>query len=327
MKLRVGVIGLGRDWQSRYLPALRSMRDRFQVVGIYNSVSVLAESAARDLEAERIDSYRAIMETPGLDAVMVLEDDWYRLMPLWAACDYGKAIFCGSEVILDPTAASNIQSRVRESGVAFMNEFSRRFAPATLRLKELIATRLGRPRLLFCHRRLACESPDPRFPKSIDTRSQRELLELIDWCKYIVGESPDWVHGIRHMSLPSPDNADYQVLSLGFGSPENDPRAILAQISCGAYIPSVWHEAIAFRPPAAVQVCCEKGVAFVDLPSTLVWFDDAGRHQESLDTELSIGQQMLIQFHRAITSLVCHVMRILEAAHLSTHQQRRVALI
>jgi len=335
MKLRIGVIGQGRDWQSRYLPSLRSMRDRFQVVGIYNSVSVLAESAARDLDASRVDSYRAIMEMSGLDAVMVLEDDWYRLMPLWAACDYGKAIFCGAEVLLDPSAANCIQKRVQASGIAFMNEFARRFAPATLRLKELIATRLGRPRLLFCHRRLACESPDPRFPSSLNTRSQRELLELIDWCKYIVGEPPNWVQGIRHMSLPSPENSDYQILSLGFGSPEGDPRAILAQISCGAYIPSVWPEAIAYRPPAAIQVCCEKGLAFVDLPSTLVWFDDAGRHQETLDTELSIGQQMLSQFHRAITSLVCHVsdleetcdaMRILESAQRSTEQHCRIPL-
>ncbi len=326
---------MGRDWQSRYLPSLRSMRDRFHVVGVYNSVSVLAESAARSLEAERVDSYRAIMELPGLDAVLVLEDDWYRLMPLWAACEYRKSIFCGAEVILDPSAANSIQERVRDSGIAFMNEFSRRFAPATLRLKELIATRIGRPRLIFCHRRLACETPDPRLPRSLDTRSQRELLELIDWCKYIVGESPDWVQAIRHMSLPSPENSDYQILSLGFGSPENDPHGILAQISCGGYIPAVWHEAIAYRPPAAVQVCCEKGLAFIDLPSTLVWFDDAGRHQESLDTELSIGQQMLSQFHRSITSLVCHVsdldetceaMRILESAHRSTETHQRVPL-
>lgn len=335
MKLRVGVIGLGRDWQSRYLPALRSMRDRFQVVGVYSSVSVLAENAARELDAQRFDSYRAVMESPSLDAVMVLEDDWYRLMPLWAACDYGKSIFCGAEVHLDPTAATEIQERIQTSGVAFMNEFSRRFAPATLRLKELMATRLGRPRLLFCHRRLASEPPDPSVTGSLDVRSQRELLELIDWCKYIVGQSPSWIQAIRHLSLPSPDNADYQILSLGFGDPEHDPSAILAQISCGAYIPSVWREAIAYRPPAAVQVCCEKGLAFVDLPSTLVWFDDAGRHQETLDTELSVGQQMLIQFHRATTSLVCHVsdleetcdaMRILDYARASSQTHARIPI-
>jgi predicted dehydrogenase len=335
MKLRIGVIGQGRDWQSRYLPALRSMRDRFQVVGIYNSVSALAETVARELDAERSDSFRAVMENSSLDAVLILEDDWYQLKPVFAACDYGKAVFCGAELNLDPSTAKQIQKQVLTSGIAFMTEFPRRFAPATLRLKELIATRLGRPRLLFCHRRLACESKDPRNNRSLDARSERELIELVDWCSYIVADAPSWIQAIRHTSSQQPHSSDYQILSLGFGSPENDPKAILAQVSCGAYIPEVWHEAIAFRPPAAIQVCCEKGLAFVDLPSTLVWFDDAGRHQEALDTELSVGQQMLGQFHRSITSLVhksndlddtCRALRILELAKKSTQVGSRISL-
>ncbi len=336
MKLRIGVIGQGRDWQSRYLPALRSMRDRFQVVGVYNSVSVLADSAARELDAERFDSYRGVMEGQSLDAVLVLENDWYRLMPLLAACDYGKAIFCGAEIEMDPESANVIRNRIQSSGVAFMTEFPRRFAPATLRLKELIATRLGPPRLLFCHRRLACETQNSmRNPRSLESRSQRELMELIDWCNYIVGSDPTWIQAIRHASHQFPQNSDYQILSLGFGTPESDPQAILAQISCGAYIPEVWHEAIAYRPPAAIQVCCEKGLAFVDLPTTLVWFDDAGRHQETLDTELSVGQQMLGQFHRAITSLVrnvsdleatCRALEILSRAEKSAAGQSRISL-
>ena len=78
----------------------------------------------------------------------------------------------------------------------------------------------------------------------------------------------------------------------------------MAQISCGHYISKTWHEAIAYRPPAALQVCCEHGVAFIDLPSTLTWFDEAGQHLESLDSERPVGEQMLMQFHRAVTSLV-----------------------
>lgn len=311
------------------------MRDRLQVVSVYNSVSVLADAAARELDAQRFDSFRAVMESPALDAVLVLEDDWYQLMPLFAACDYGKAVFCGAELNLDPSAANLIQSKIQSSGIAFMTEFPRRFAPATLRLKELIATRLGRPRLLFCHRRLACEAKDSRNTRSLDARSQRELMELVDWCNYIVADSPSWIQAIRHTSSQQPNSSDYQILSLGFGNPENDPQAILAQISCGAYIPEVWNEAIAYRPPAAIQVCCEKGLAFVDLPTTLVWFDDAGRHQETLDTELSVGQQMLGQFHRSITSLVrkandledtCRALHILDLAKKSTELHTRVAI-
>ncbi|XZE43595.1 Gfo/Idh/MocA family protein [Pirellulaceae bacterium SH467] len=335
MKLRIGVIGQGRDWQSRYLPALRSMRERFQVIGIYNSVHALAENSARELDALPYTSFREMMENPSLDAVMVLEDDWYQLTPLLAACDYGKAVFCGAEIDLSASAAADLKSRIQSAGIAFMTELSRRFAPATLRLKELIATRLGRPRLLFCHRRLTCENKDIRHARSLEARSQRELVELIDWCNYIVGETPEWVQAIRHASRDSVATADYQIFSLGFGSPEQDSKAILAQISCGAYIPEVWHEAITYRPPAAIQVCCEKGLAFVDLPSTLVWFDDAGRHQEALDTELSVGQQMFSQFHRAVTSLVCNssdledactALAILDLAKKSMGAQARIPL-
>jgi len=42
----------------------------------------------------------------------------------------------------------------------------------------------------------------------------------------------------------------------------------------------------------------------VDLPATLVWFDEAGRHQESLDSERPVGEQLLTHFYRAVTSLV-----------------------
>jgi hypothetical protein len=69
----------------------------------------------------------------------------------------------------------------------------------------------------------------------------------------------------------------------------------------------------------------------VDLPSTLVWFDEAGRHQESLESERPIGEQRLVQFHRAVESLVrktsdlddaCRtlaiVLRAVESARLGT---------
>ena len=38
--------------------------------------------------------------------------------------------------------------------------------------------------------------------------------------------------------------------------------------------------------------------------TTLVWFDTAGRHQESLDSERPVGEQLLTHFYRSVTSLV-----------------------
>ena len=82
-------------------------------------------------------------------------------------------------------------------------------------------------------------------------------------------------------------------------------------------------------------MCCEHGIAFIDLPSTVIWFDDAGRHQESLDGERPIGEQLLTQFHRAVTSLVrknrdleeaCRAISIVEQATRSFQEGVRMPL-
>ncbi len=312
------------------------MVDRFELKAVYSSVKVLAQQVAREFNAVAEDSYRSLIGRSDVDAVLMLESDWYGLLPVQAACELGKAVFCGTSVHLDPEGAAKLREQVESSGIAFMMELPRRFSPATLRLKELMATRLGKPRLLFCHRRLPIENADHRLNKAHSQRSQHELMELIDWCRYLVGDEPTWVQGIRHPSPGDMATPDYQILSLGFGDPERDSDSVLAQISCGAYMPSGWQEAIAYRPPAAVQVCCEKGIAFVDLPSTLIWFDAAGRHQEVLDTELSVGQQLFTQFHRAVTSLVrkmgdlddtYRALRILSAARQSMTSAVRQPLL
>jgi predicted dehydrogenase len=161
--------------------------------------------------------------------------------------------------------------------------------------------------------------------------ANRELVELIDWCRYVVDQEPVSVTGSGHLNGQS---ADYRSLTLHFGA-DDTRQQVTAQISCGSYIPAAWHEAANFRPPEAMQICCQRGVAFVDLPSTLVWFDDAGRHMESLETESSVGEQLLTHFHRAVTSLVRNLgdmedayraVEVLLAARESDRQGRRILM-
>ncbi len=283
------------------------LQDRFEVAGVYSSVSAFADTVAREFNARQHDSFRELLGRQDIDAALMLECDWYGTLPIAAACDMGKAIYCGSDIEFDPEKAAELKRAVDQAGIAFVAEFPRRYAPASLRLKELIATRLGQPQLLFCHKRLTCESNNGRAGRSLSARTNRELIELIDWCSFIVGRDIRAIHSTEHRRFQPGEplaQTDYQSISLDLSAPDAPLGSTIAQLSCGTYIPPAWHEAIAFRPPAAVQVCCEKGVAFVDLPNSLIWFDQAGRHQESLDSEMAVGQQLLTQFHRAVTSLV-----------------------
>lgn len=361
-------------------PALRMLMERFDVRAIYCTVAKLAENAVTEFQADPVDGVEALVNRDDIDAVLILEQTWLGHLPALSACQAGKAIYWASGLDFDPVGDAVFRDCVEESGIAFMASFPRRFAPATLRLKELIATSLGQPRLLFCHRRIS--SPEQQTLEQSRSHMRSELIELIDWCSYVVAGQSESVMSAN--CLPS-DPWDYRSLSLRFNtglaaepvklppaaaeiwetpapvsasiatpaagtvaSPHpNDPpttrgrptaeapTGVTAQISCGNYIPAKWQEAIGFRPPAGMQVCCEHGVAFIDLPGTLVWFDDAGRHQESLDGETPVGEKMLGQFHRAVTSLVRNLSglddafnasAILRAAEQSSLEGRRIQL-
>lgn len=333
MKLRIGLIGHGDAWQTRHRPAIRVLHDRFDVRAVFSTVAKLAENVAAEFQADVVDGYRSLVARCDIDAVIVLERNWLGWLPVMAACEAGKAVYWAGDLDFDTRRDAELRSLVEESGVAFMVEFPRRFAPATLRLKELIATRLGDPQLIFCHRRLPLASVEKSAHKEVapSDPARRELIELIDWCRYVVGREPATVSSVNHDNEVA---SDYRCMSVAFPASGKSP-GVTAQISCGSYIRSTWHEASGFRPPSAMQICCQRGIAFIDLPTTLVWFDEAGRNMETLDTESPVGEQLLSRFHRSVTSLVRNMgdlddayraVSIFEAALKSESEGRRIEL-
>jgi len=335
MKLRVGLVGLGEGWENRHRPALRALADRFEVRAVCDQVKHRARWAAAEFGATAIDGFHALAAREDVDAVLMLAPQWYGSLPILAACDCGKAVYLGHGLQLEVELAETIRQRVEKAGIAFMAEFLLRQSPATVRLKELIATRLGPPRLLFCHHRLPIAEGGEHVSASRPPPSiLQELVEQVDWCRYVVGKDPRWVTGITH-SDGTASGPDYEMMSLDFSEGSESGTGAIAQISCGRYFPAAWREAISYRPLAALQVGCEHGIAFVDLPSTVIWFDDAGRHQESLDGERPMGEQLLTQFHRAVISLVrksrdledaCRAMWIVQQAVRSSREGVRLPL-
>ncbi|MEZ6108702.1 MAG: Gfo/Idh/MocA family oxidoreductase [Pirellulaceae bacterium] len=337
MKMRVGLVGLGHAWESRHCPALRALSDRFQIVAVCSEVARRSDSVAQEFNAVSVDGFRVMIEREDIDAVLVLSTDWVGPIPILAACDAGKAVYAAAPLDIEAGLVEEIRRRVDQSGIAFMAELPRRHAPATLRLKELIATRLGPPRLLFCHERQTCEDRVVAGRRGSTRQvALRNLMELVDWCRYVVGHDPTSVIAARNQSLVGNTSSFYESVSLDFSRPgEPAEEGPIAQLSIGHYLPAKWREALPFRRPASLQVCCEKGIAFLDLPSTLIWFDDAGQHSESLEQERPVGEQLLMQFHRAVTSLIrktCDIedaykaLRIVMAADESITDQRRIKL-
>lgn len=316
-------MGLGPSWGARHQPALRALATRFELRAICDPVAHLARQVAAETGARAVDGFRSVAAAEDVDAVLILSARWFGALPILAACDYGKAVYCGASVDIEACEAEQIRQRVSNSGIAFMAEFPNRLAPATIRLQELMATQLGRPRLLFCNQRHTSQDNHNGRNRAGGQQGPRDanmrhLVEMIDWCRYLVGRDVTAVTGMSHAATPqeqthsqpqtngkhvaNPSCDDYSLMVLEFA--ENGTPGPVAQIACGSYVPPGFKEAAAFRRPADLQVICERGIAFVDLPSTLVWFDDAGQHTESLEHERPVGEQLLMHFHRSVSSLV-----------------------
>ncbi len=336
MKLRVGLIGLGNSWENIHGPALRALSDRFQVRAVCCEIAQRAEMVAREFDAVQVDGFRSMLNLEDVDAILALAPDWVGPLPILAACEAGKAVYASAALDIAPEQAQAIKRRVEGSGVAFMAELPRRHAPATLRLKELIATRLGQPQLLFCHERMSSESRVETHRGGVQCPSAiKSFMELVDWCRYVIGTDPYSVMAVRHEHEIAETDSDYQFLNLEFPKTESSSQGAIAQISIGHYVPQQWTEALSFRRPASLQVCCENGIAFLDLPNNIVWFDDAGQHSESLESDRPVGEQLLNHFHRAVTSLVrktsdledaYRAMTVVQAAATSIQKQKRIEL-
>ena len=109
----------------------------------------------------------------------------------------------------DLAELESLAKLVEQSGIVFMPEFARRCYPATLRLKELLATQLGPPRLIVGHSRLygfdryAIPGPTTQIapaPLLIDPGSY-----LLDWCCFVFQSIPKALHGFRCQVISSPD--------------------------------------------------------------------------------------------------------------------------
>lgn len=303
VRLRVGVVGLGRLWESRHKPALFRLRDKFRVTAVYDQVHRRAEIEAAQLGCVAVEGLSALIERPDVDVIYLMSPQWFGLHPVELACAAGKPVYCALPLAGTAEEFEPLAALVASSGIPFMPEFARRFYPATMRLRELIATTLGRPRLIVGHTRLdgfdRYGHPGPTTqmtpaPLLIDPGGF-----LLDWCCVLFGSYPVAIQGWRGDVLPGVAGAtavgpDFESFVLGFDD------GGLAQISMGRYHRKSWGDATNFLPPPGFQIYAERGAAWVELPDRVQWSDASGTHEEHLPMEPAVGDVLNDQFHRLV---------------------------
>jgi predicted dehydrogenase len=306
--MRVGVIGLGRHWRQRYRPALRALRDDFRVSAVCDQVEHLARREARRLGCGAALGPAELLQRDDVEAVLLLDAQWFGLWPLEQACRAGKPVFCCDELLPGEPDPEGLARQVRDSGVPVLVGLPPRHAPVTGALGRLLADRLGPARAV------ACDFVVP--PAPADRPGGLAVPpSLLDWCATVLGGEP-----VNALAGGRDDGAFVSVL-LEF---PGDRRAQLTG----------WQTAEAWHAPR-LRVLAERGWAAAELPGRLRWADADGRHALAPHGGPPPERVLLERFCHAVgegqpagPSLAdaCRILGWLRAAERSRAEGARVAV-
>jgi predicted dehydrogenase len=284
--IAMGLVGVGPIWDRRYRDAVRSLADRMQIRAVYDAVLSRAQAVAAELEAEPVQGMRQLFERVDLKGILVLDPAWCDLFPAELACQYQKPAFLAGALGEDLAALESLHHSAVGQGTLLMTEFSLRHTPATSRLQELIATRLGRAQ------RVAIEAviPEPHAPEALPGQMTRTelLVGLLDWCTYVTGRMPVSIRSSQSRSA----------VEVGFRADAQGRVVPAATIAFRSATTSTMDDSPSYF--ARHEVHCEHGQAVISRQDSIAWQNGTGERCESLAFECSDAERMLDQFCRRI---------------------------
>ena len=296
--LKVGIIGFGPAWESRYLPALRKLRDRICPTAVYDAVQTRAEAVATELEAHRVDGIYALIARRDVEAVLLFDANWHADIPLHFACQHHKPVFIAGSLGDDVSHIRDLQHYAANHGISLMPELSRRYTPATLRFRELLATSLGRVRRLRLELTVPTAAVHPLVPGQSNELDL--LVGLVDWCRCVIGLQPQSISSRVVLPAPSQRATITRIREVDLIFKRSATDGELGRAEIRLRIPGS-----KLTPPESdmtlhCQADCAHGHATLTGSDQLAWRSGNTYHQESLSTERTEVELMLDHFTRRI---------------------------
>lgn len=268
--IALGLVGSAPAWEDAYREVIRRQARPFVLSRIYDTVPARAEQAAKDWQCSVSSSLTGLFERSGIDAVAVLDTGWQDWYALELAVRHRKPVLVTGPWAGDLSVLEPVHLAAREAGVLIMAAFPRRHSPATNRLRELMATKLGPATTVFV------ETPWP--PGQPDHR----LIEWIDWSSSVLGRP---AIELERRSSPTESNSKQLVL-----------RFPAAQLRADITLSPADQPAESEH----VRVECQNGVARILHEREIEWTIGDKTIHESLPLERSGTEIILDQFCRRV---------------------------
>ena len=185
--INIGILGCGRIGQV-HGATLRGMRNA-RAVAVADAMPAAAASLAATLDARVMDT-AALINDPGIDAVIIGTPTTTHYDLIHAAAAAGKAIFCEKPIDLSVARIHDCLAAVEKAGVPFMTAFNRRFDPNFAHLQAQIAAQvIGNVELVTILSR--DPSPPPiGYVKTSGGIFRDMMIHDLDMARFLLGEEP-----------------------------------------------------------------------------------------------------------------------------------------
>ncbi len=282
--VNVGVIGLGADWQSRYLPSLQKMKQRLRVVAVHDDVAIRAMAGAEQLGAQPVLGIRELLERTDVRAYLLLGAAWRTEWMVHQLAERSLPVFLGRDIRLTTDEIRSWQRQSEESGITVVPEFPLRFQPAILRLHELIATQLGPITCLGAR----------ILPENNGHWAMASLTHILDCCGSLLKRHQTNVELI----INDPEGAPPHVRLTYEERRDTEGRSAAVAADMTVVLPDDSQMPVTTHP--LMELSFSDGTAVIQSPTELHWSVDGHSEVETLDNDRSATEVMLDLFARRV---------------------------
>jgi predicted dehydrogenase len=187
--IRVAAIGCGQFMRQQHLQTItRSRRLRLHIL-VDLDAARLAEVGARHEPVHRTTRWEEAVADPEVDVVVAAVRPEYHSQIARAALEAGKPVYVEKPLAPTPEECRAIGELARRRGLSVAVGFNRRFAPATVRLREAFRA-AGAPASIYY--RISDDErirpPDQSWKN--EDRLLIEAVHIFDLLAYLLGSEP-----------------------------------------------------------------------------------------------------------------------------------------
>lgn len=288
-RITLGVIGLTSEWFEDLEPRIRS-NARLTVATMFEEPVARKRLLSRQERLKVTGAVQGMLRTPGLRAVLCCRLGWRGAQMVRQVLERGLPLYLSAGAVAELDGqADKLLPQIEEAGGLVCPDLSWRYTPATLRLRELVATRLG-----------PCRTIDMEVPEM----SPAWLRAACDWSLLVSGArgefKGDRAAGAVHLELGKTD-VRISVLE----SPIEDAAA---------------------KPPRPLwRIECERGRAVLTGETHIAWQTEEDCHTEDLRDERSRLDVNLDLFFRRVAGGLIPTPSLTDVARTETLVQSIVA--